>query len=29
MDVPFGGLVDIVLRFGGKISPKPQFWGRE
>ena len=28
MDVPFGGFVDIVLHFGGKIPPpKPQLGG--
>ena len=28
-DVPFGGFVDITSHFGGKIPPKPQFWGHE
>ena len=28
-DVPFGGLVHTAPHFGGKISQKPQFWGRE
>jgi len=28
-DVPFWGLVDIALHFGGEIPRKPQFLGRE
>ena len=28
-DVPFGGFVDIAPHFGGEISRKPQFLGRE
>jgi len=27
--VPFRGFVDIAPNFGGEISPKKQFWGRE
>ena len=27
--VPFGGLSDVSLNFGGKISQKLKFWGRE
>ena len=27
--VPFGGLNDVSLNFGGKIPPKLKFWGRE
>ena len=26
-DVPFGGLVHTAPHFGGKITPKKQFWG--
>jgi len=28
-EVPFGGLNDVPLNFGGKIPPKLKFWGRE
>jgi len=28
-EVPFGGLNDVPLNFGGKISQKLKFWGRE
>jgi len=28
-EVPFGGLNDVPLNFGGKIPQKLQFWGRE
>ena len=28
-DVPFGGFVDIAPHFGGEISQKPQYLGRE
>jgi len=28
-EVPFGGLNDMPLNFGGKIPPKLKFWGRE
>jgi len=28
-EVPFGGLNDVSLNFGGKIPPKLKFWGRE
>jgi len=28
-EVPFVGLNDIPLNFGGKIPPKLKFWGRE
>ena len=28
-DVPFGSIVHAAPHFGGKIPPKPQFWGRE
>jgi len=27
--VPFGGLNDVSLNFGGKIPQKLKFWGRE
>jgi len=27
--VPFGGLNDVPLNFGGKIPQKQKFWGRE
>ena len=27
--VPFGGLIDVPSNFGGKISQKLKFWGRE
>jgi len=27
--VPFGGLNDVPLNFGGKIPQKLKFWGRE
>jgi len=28
-EVPFGGLKDVSLNFGGKIQQKMKFWGRE
>ena len=28
-EVPFGGLNDVPLNFGGKIPQKLKFWGRE
>ena len=28
-EVPFGGLNDVSLKFGGKIPQKLKFWGRE
>jgi len=28
-DVPSLGFADIAPHLGGKIPPKPQFWGRE
>jgi len=28
-EVPFGGLRDVSLNFGGKIPQKLKFWGRE
>ena len=28
-EVPFGGLKDVSLNFGGKIPQKLKFWGRE
>ena len=28
-EVPFGGLNDVSLNFGGKIPQKLKFWGRE
>jgi len=28
-EVPFGGLNDVSLNFGGKIPQKPKFWERE
>jgi len=28
-EVPFGGLNDMSLNFGGKIPQKLKFWGRE
>jgi len=28
-EVPFGGLKDVSLNFGGKIRQKLKFWGRE
>ena len=28
-EVPFGGLNDVSLNFGGKILKKLKFWGRE
>ena len=28
-EVPFGGLKDVSLNFGGKILKKLKFWGRE
>ena len=28
-DVPFGGLNDVPLNFGGKTPEKLRFWGRE
>ena len=28
-EVPFGGLNDVSLNFGGTIPPKLKFWGRE
>ena len=28
-DVPFGGLNDVPLNFGGKTPQKLKFWGRE
>jgi len=28
-EVPFGGLKDVPLNFGGKIPQKLKFWGRE
>ena len=28
-EVPFGGLSDVPLNFGGKISNKLKFWGLE
>ena len=28
-EVPFGGLNDVPLNFGGKILQKLKFWGRE
>ena len=28
-EVPFGGLNDVSLNFGGKIPLKLKFWGRE
>ena len=28
-EVPFGGLNDVSLNFGGKIPPKLTYWGRE
>ena len=28
-EVPFGGLNDVSLNFGGKIPRKLKFWGRE
>ena len=28
-EVPFGGLKDVSLNFGGKIPKKLKFWGRE
>ena len=28
-EVPFGGLKDVSLNFGGKIPPKLKFWGLE
>ena len=28
-EVPFGGLNDVSLNFGGKILQKLKFWGRE
>jgi len=27
-EVPFGGLNDVTLNFGGKIPQKLKFWGR-
>ena len=28
-EVPFGGLNDVQLNFGGKSTQKLKFWGRE
>ena len=28
-EVPFGGLNDVTLNFGGKIPQKLKFWSRE
>jgi len=28
-EVPFGGLNDVTLNFGGKIQKNLKFWGRE
>ena len=28
-EVPFGGVNDVPLNFGGKIPQKLKFWGRE
>ena len=28
-EVPFGGLNDVPLNFGGKIPQKLKFWGRD
>ena len=28
-EVPFGGLYDVPLNFGGKNPPKLNFWGHE
>ena len=28
-EVPFGGVSDVPLNFGGKIPPKLKFWGHE
>jgi len=28
-EVPFGGMNDVPLNFGGKIPQKLKFWGRE
>jgi len=28
-EAPFGGLNDVSLSFGGKISQKLKFWGRD
>jgi len=28
-EVPFGGLKNVPINFGGKIRKKLQFWGRE
>ena len=28
-EVPFGGMNDVSLNFGGKIPQKLKFWGRE
>jgi len=28
-DVPFGGLNDVAVNFGGKTPVKLKFWGRE
>jgi len=28
-EVPFGGLNNVPLNFGGKIPPKLKFWGRQ
>ena len=29
IEVPFGGLNDVPLNFGGKIPQKLKFWGNE